>query len=604
MKSKALDMLGETSLQLPAAMAAALAANDAVKGLFSHLQDRLRADDHPVDLGGPRDEIFGQMETMLVPFAANGAAQPEFARRFQALRDSLLALPPDTKPAMIISMMTTADRQAGDSLHLLVMDTHRALNQLQTQMAEDSIDGAAVYHLGPDDPPLVHAFMTGLNRTAPLKFDHPGLGTTATRAGDSLLIQNDIGTTDAHIIVIHVDPDAIRLTYSDVHLERLQFFRSLFPGTLGTWSDPQIREDRALAENEPFYLTVACFPATDGDSRQRLLEWIGSRLVFLIDWNKGRKRLRTFVDNDRAIALLGWAAQENIGHRGFLQLGAERLIFDAVEAASGGQVRYGETLSDMLGAERTVDFLKFTLRACAEGLLAGRSESLIRDQIRAELISHFHSREQQMLDLAVDHAGYILHIADLVRGALADWGSGAGDKAEVAQRAKQWERAADEKLMTLRSRAHGKPEALLLCLIVENADDAADDLEEAAYLISLLTQDAPRESLLGPLQDLAGLLVEDAREWVKLLATASRLYLLADREQSDDFLVAADALARLERDTDHAERRVKAALATDPPPVANFFLFASIAQALEQAADDLMRAGFRLHDHMLTRIRP
>ena len=47
--------------------------------------------------------------------------------------------------------------------------------------------------------------MAGLNRTAPLKFDHPGLATTATRAGVRLVIQNDIGMTDAHVIVLHVE---------------------------------------------------------------------------------------------------------------------------------------------------------------------------------------------------------------------------------------------------------------------------------------------------------------------------------------------------------------------------------------------------------------
>ncbi len=39
--------------------------------------------------------------------------------------------------------------------------------------------------------------MRGLNRTAPLAFGHPGLGTTAVRANARLIIQNDIGTTDA-----------------------------------------------------------------------------------------------------------------------------------------------------------------------------------------------------------------------------------------------------------------------------------------------------------------------------------------------------------------------------------------------------------------------
>jgi hypothetical protein len=50
------------------------------------------------------------------------------------------------------------------------------------------------------------AFMRGLHHTAALAFGHSGLGTTAVHAGDTLIIQNDIGTTDAHVLVVHVKP--------------------------------------------------------------------------------------------------------------------------------------------------------------------------------------------------------------------------------------------------------------------------------------------------------------------------------------------------------------------------------------------------------------
>ncbi len=59
----------------------------------------------------------------------------------------------------------------------------------------------------PSDRNLIKAFMRGVNQTAPLKFDHPGLGTTATHTDDKLVIQNDIGTTDAHVLVVHVVQD-------------------------------------------------------------------------------------------------------------------------------------------------------------------------------------------------------------------------------------------------------------------------------------------------------------------------------------------------------------------------------------------------------------
>ena len=67
----------------------------------------------------------------------------------------------------------------------------------------------------------------GVNRTAKLKFNHPGLATTATRNGGRLMIQNDIGTTDAHVIVIHVEGLTVNVTYTDLHAERLSFFQDM-----------------------------------------------------------------------------------------------------------------------------------------------------------------------------------------------------------------------------------------------------------------------------------------------------------------------------------------------------------------------------------------
>jgi hypothetical protein len=47
--------------------------------------------------------------------------------------------------------------------------------------------------------------MRGVNATRALKLDHPGLDTAATRDGARLLLQNDIGTNDAHVLVIQVE---------------------------------------------------------------------------------------------------------------------------------------------------------------------------------------------------------------------------------------------------------------------------------------------------------------------------------------------------------------------------------------------------------------
>ena len=86
--------------------------------------------------------------------------------------------------------------------------------------AEEKLDGASIYRVAPEDRPRITAFMKGVSRTAPLKFEHPGLGCTATRSASRLVIQNDLGTTDAHVIVVHIDGLQSKLTYTDVHPER------------------------------------------------------------------------------------------------------------------------------------------------------------------------------------------------------------------------------------------------------------------------------------------------------------------------------------------------------------------------------------------------
>ena len=90
--------------------------------------------------------------------------------------------------AQIAKLTGLSDRDS-DSLHRLVMDLHNALNRLATTHAEEVLAGAHVYGLLPEDRPAVAAFMHGVAATCKLKFGHPGLATTAMRAGARLTIQ-------------------------------------------------------------------------------------------------------------------------------------------------------------------------------------------------------------------------------------------------------------------------------------------------------------------------------------------------------------------------------------------------------------------------------
>ena len=262
------------------------------------------------------------------------SAADEYRKRLAAVARLARGVRKDVMPAVLISALTSGERKRGDTAHLLVMDLHKALNRLQGELSRESVDGARVYGLRAPEKELVRAFMRGLNSTQALKLDHPGLGTTATLSGRQLVLQNDIGTTDAHVLVVHVENFVATLTYSDVHLERLLFFQSLFENFAVDWEETRSRRESGLNEGGIYHLCIGAYKARDREQLAQYLAFLGSRLVFLIDWNRARKRLRAFVRKRDGIAVLKWAADNGYGHMAFLKVGGDMLIYDAMQSRS------------------------------------------------------------------------------------------------------------------------------------------------------------------------------------------------------------------------------------------------------------------------------
>src|SRR5271166_3411614 len=432
-KTSMIGELGEASLLLPQRLQQALAGNDRLKFCFTLLQAAEHHANHPEEppldlkseriaaqlpageldnaalesrreadgslhLGGAaklRQWMLDDVASMSAPLALAGA--PDAAALGARVRTVIAALPQfadDRIPAGLIGAMTSANRGAGDSLHILVMDLHKAINALQAGLAEESIDGARVWCIDAVDRSLIRAFMSGLNETARLKFDHPGLATIATRSGARLVIENDVGTTDAHVLVLHVEGWSAILTYTDVHARRLKFFQKLFEPFGVHWDDTLARSSERLGEEPNYYLSIGRYDAADAKMLERYLAFLGSRIVFLIDWNHARKRLREFLGKGDGVRLLKWAADNNIGHRGFLKLGGERLLYEAIEFAQRAPMHVGERLHEALGPEAAFEYLQFVFRESTTGLLQARSERFIRDAIKAELARRFHTRSE------------------------------------------------------------------------------------------------------------------------------------------------------------------------------------------------------------------
>ncbi len=458
MKTQILAAIGESGLQPEVRLNAALAANDRLKYVFSLLQIALTYAEHPdqpaatlkreriacgIDdpaldtvVAGARmvgeqcrvpgaSRIFARIaDDMRVMAAPVLTANPDgFAARIDGLLKALPTASDDLLKPEAVSAMMKAGHDGPDSLHRLVMDLHKRLNAMQAELAEEKLDGAAVYKLAEQDRPLVSAFMAGVNRTAKLKFNHPGLATTATRDADRLIIQNDIGTTDAHVIVIHVQGLTVSVTYTDLHAERLSFFQGLLNPRGVAWEKDS---SSALPAGTPFYMTTGRYEAKDAGNCSAYLEFLGSRLVFLIDWNRARKQLRGFLRGPDRLALLTWAAEQEIGHRGFLELGGAQLVNQAIETTAGSSMHFGDRLCEVLGDAEALRFMRCVFQAATEGLLSGQSQALIHDRIRVTLATHFSNEEQRLLRLAADHAGLIFELASLVRDGLQVEPAGGG----------------------------------------------------------------------------------------------------------------------------------------------------------------------------------
>jgi uncharacterized protein Yka (UPF0111/DUF47 family) len=641
-KTRIIATLGERRLLLPTLLNEALVANDRAKYRLTLLQTAKAHADSPdqpySDLRTERlacgimdtsfDDVVAEtsrlgadtyaiprlrelcsalkddLKSMITPFkTVEKSIATTFQKRLQTLSDTPWHGEDNNITEENISLLTSGKPAGGDSVHLLIMEMHKALNSLQAEIATDNVDGALTYGLPADDRVLTAAFMKGINRTHALKFDHPGLGTTATRIDGKLVIQNDIGTTDAHVLVVHVEGMRVTVTYTDNHLARLLFFQGMFAEWRVKWGEVHSRTDQAFAGGV-YHLCVGTYTARNKGDLKAYLTHLGSRLVFLIDWNRARKRLQLLVAKQDALSLLSWAADNNVGHMAFLKSGGERMIFDALQFVAGGTMTYGVTLSEQLGGEAAVSYLRFILKACADGLLEKRPLALIRDEARVELYKYYHNARQNIFDLASNHAALAVEIATSIRdGLLTSSQPETFSRFErIGRRAKEWEHRADELVIRARELAKQSEHAEAIRRLLEAADDITDELEEAAFHLTLLTTDSMREEIRLPLATLARLLVEGTQEYLKAIENARGIHRSASPDDMHDFLESIHRIVAIERQSDTTERMVRKALVTAAKDYRQAFAIAECAKKLESAADALMHTGMILRDQILGQI--
>lgn len=502
-----------------------------------------------------------------------------------------------------IDDMTSGKPKGGDGFHLVIMGVHKELNKLQSLIYSETVDSARVYEITESDKILVRAFMKGVTSTELLKFEHPGLETTATRSGDTLLIQNNIGTTDAHILILKVRGTLTTVTYSDIHIQRIEFFRSLFEQFQINWHDTGSQITHKIGEESAYHLSVGTFAARNEKDLENYLSFLGSRLVFLIDWNRARKCIRNFLKRKDCIKLLKWSADNNIGHRAFLKMGGEQLIFGALEKTMKSPLKFGDRFDQVIGPEIALEFLKFVLRTCTEGLLQNRSEFLIRDEVRAELAKYLRSADENLLQMAANHATLIVEISTTVRdGLLHIEDQDLKFVKRNAVRTEEWEREADALLNSVRLTLARSRKSPVLESLVSNADDAADSLEETLFLMTLVSRNDIVGNFFEPLLELAELAVDSSMEYLKAIENSKILDKGSTREEIDDFLRAVDRIITIEHNADDLNRTVSSSIMKNSSNFKQLHILDKISDLIESATDSLMKSALIIKNYTLEEI--
>jgi uncharacterized protein Yka (UPF0111/DUF47 family) len=531
--------------------------------------------------------------------AGDGPTGAAAASRLAALQARLSAESDEVEVARITEL--SALPEAADSLHRLVMDLHKTLNRLSAACAEEDVAGARAHGLLPEDRPIIEAFMRGVDRTRDLKFDHLGLDTTVARSGARLVIQNDIGETDAHVVVVTVEATNVTVTYTDIHRARARFFVSLFDRFAVKWSGLDRQRAKGFAEGDTFYLVTGRYQADADKSREAFLEAVGTSLVFLIDWNKARKSLRNLVDGQSATRLLDWAARHQIGHRAYLEYGGSDLVAAAIRHAAPTRIGFGEPLAAVLGHDIAVDFLKAVLRIATEGLQHGRSSRLVRDMIETELVRHLDRTDRAMLTIVIRQLGLAHDIAVNIAGEIADRAmepaitGGTREESALASRARRLEEKADRIAGDARAIAQRTNASAIIAQLIDTAEQTIDELEQAAFVASL----APAvidQKFLAPLAELADAAVHGTE------AAASGIDAATDvaegrRADVDDAFDATRRLIDIEHAADDAERRITSLVLSKGDATGVCLL--ELARAIERSTDRLARVGHLLREHVM-----
>ena len=374
---------------------------------------------------------------------------------------------------------------------------------------------------------------------------------------------------------------------------RFKFFQRLLEQAGFSWEVAESVMTPGMNENKPYTVGQATLHAEDDATLQQGLEDVAARIVFVIDWNRARKRLQLFVNKATAVDLLERAAARGHGHMGWLMSGGEQLVYSTMEAVGSDAFRFGDRLDSVLGDTGARQFLLELMRMCTALLLEQQPQAVIEDKARL-LMGRALAQHHLEFDLMAEHAAYCHALAQTVCDLIAQ---GEEDSSQLVARIKRWEHRADGLVVQARQRAERQPRWKPVVQLLLQADDVADALEETAFLwtlVQLQPQPLPAAVLhtVGKLADTTLAAIQDL---VKAIEIARMLDPELDSRDSDVFLETLWRMLRAERTCDELLREARRTIVvTLHAQAAAMQLATELATTLEKASDALVATGYAL----------
>jgi hypothetical protein len=252
-----------------------------------------------------------------------------------------------------------------------------------------------------------------------------------------------------------------------------------------------------------------------------------------------------------------------------------------------------------------MEYLSWVLKAASEGLMRGMPRLLIRDQCRAELLRYFRTAQVELLERCTDHATLLIDVALALQTSVIALraGSGLDRLPRNATRAKRWEREADLVVSEVRALSGRIEEVGFFGNLITVQDDALDYLEEGCFHSTLLDNAGQYPLSLQGLEEMAGLAVQAAREFIRALSAAQYTRAGASRDELQEFFIAANRVIAVEEEADDARRRTERSIVREVRDPGAMHACTELSRTLEESTNALMKAIYILRDNTLEEVR-